>query len=104
MTRRNATSLPGGLLGRQKRKRAPDSEAQDCDPVLSDLQKAIVKEVETLEQLTSAIEEADTGQDQPISEYALGSVHKEESGHSSPGTEHEQARLLRLLACHGKST
>ena len=104
MTRRNATSLPGGLLGRQKRKCTPDSEAQDCDPFLSDLQKAVVKEVATLEQLTSTMEEADTDQDQPISDNALGSVHKEESGHASPGTRYEQARLCSLLACHGKST
>jgi hypothetical protein len=52
-----------------------------------------VKEVERLEQLTSAINEADTDQDQPICENALGSLDKEVFGHESPGTEHEQARL-----------
>ena len=91
MTRRNATSLPGGLLGRHKRKRGPEiSDMEECSPFLSSLHKAISKEVETLEHLTSAIEEADTDEDQPIHEHPLKGLDKEESQDVPSGTAHEK--------------
>ena len=69
MTGRVATVQSKGFQGRQKRKRAPDTNTlEDCGPDLVSLHKAITKEVQTLEQLTCAIEDADTDEDEPVAD------------------------------------
>ena len=91
MTRRNADSLPGGLLKRQKRRRLADPTVSgQSDPFLSTLQKAIGKEIKDLEQLTSAIDAADTDDEQPVDEAVLSQDSKEEGAHASSGTGAEQ--------------
>ena len=94
MTRRNATNLPGNLLGRHKRRRLAEASVSETDTFLSTLQNAIGKEVKSLEQLTSAIEDADTDDDQPIREVVLSQENKEEGAHASSGTGAEQVELL----------
>ena len=69
MTGRVATVPSRGFHGRQKRKRAPDiSTLEACSPDLVSLHEAISKGVETLDQLTCAIEDADTDEAEPVAE------------------------------------
>ena len=91
MTRRNANSLPGGLLGRQKRRKLSEaSVSEQSDPFLSNLQNAIGKEVRSLEQLTSAIDDADTDDNQPVNEAVLSQDHKGEGAQESSRIGAEQ--------------
>ena len=100
MTKRNATSLPSGLLERQKRRRLAEASASEQnDPFLSTLQNAIGKEIKNLQQLTSAIDDADTDDDQPISEAGLSQANKGEGAQASSRTGAEQVeQLLVILA------
>ena len=89
--------MPCGLLGRPKRRRlAEASVLEQSDPFLSTLQNAIVEEIKSLEQLTSAMDDADTDDDQPINEAVLSQDTKGEGAHSSSGTGAEQVQLLPL--------
>ena len=98
MTKRNANNLPGGLLGRQKRRKLSEaSVSEQSDPFLSTLQNAIGKEIEGLQQLTSAIDDADTDDDQPINEVVLSQDHKGEGAQELSGTRAEQVELSLLI-------
>ena len=97
MTRRNATSLPGSHRGRLKRKEAPDiSSIEDCGPDLFSLHRAITKEVATLEELTCAIEEAGSDEEQPISELCIEGIDRDSSADVPPEIAYE--KVLPLLS------
>ena len=90
--------MPGGLLRRHTRRRLADaSVSEQSDPFLSTLQNAIGKEIKGLQQLTSAIDDADTDDDQPINEAGLSQDNKGEGGHALSGTGAEQVDFLLLM-------
>ena len=68
------------------------------------MQEAIGKEIKDLEQLTTAIDAANTDDEQPVDEAALSRDNKEEGAHASSGTVAEQVQLLLLtvtILMHG---
>ena len=81
MTGRKTTTQRTGIQGRKKRRRAPEiRDLQDCGPDLLSLHKAITREVETLEKLTYDIEEAESEEDQPITESVTTGLDKKICG------------------------
>ncbi len=104
MRERDFSTVSAGFQGRHKRKRAPElSDLPECSPDLLSLHKAITKEVETLEELTCAIEEAETDEDQPIIDSAVRDTTPDEAD----GRAHEEVslfllpRVYRPYLCHG---
>lgn len=112
MTKTTSTTPPTGIQGRNKRKRNLEiSNLHDCSPDLSSLHKAITREVETLEKLTYAIEEANTEEDQPITDCVITGLSKSNCGdvpaepayeEVSPSCSHvhrHHSKPWRRLAC-----
>ena len=99
MRERDFGTRPAGFQERHKRKRAPESsDLQECSPDLLSLQKAITKEVETLKELTCAIEEADTDEDQAMTDPAITRVDRDTSANVPDDTANEEVSAP-LLPC-----